>query len=446
MSTPKMSTPTEISKRWEGTVVEGKFPLRQWLGGSNHSAVFLTERGQEPRRAVVKLIPSAGLDEDAQLARWAGAAKLSHPNVLRLFEYGRVQIDNTRLLYVVMEYAEEDLAQVLPLRPLSASEASEMLSPTVEALASLLRQGFVHGRIQPSNIMAVDNQLKISTDSLRRLGERAAVRTSAYDAPEVGTVGLSPASDVWSLGATLIAVLTQAEPKLNRGDAKPVAVPEHIPQPLYDILRQCLQVDPQKRCTLSEILGQSHLPEVVASRPPVATPKRDARPKRWIVAPIIVVALFVIVLVAGKIVKHPPPTPAGEARSGTVPNIANSLPAQSAAPLAQTQNPGLTESGVKPGSVLQSVSPEVSRNALNTVTGRVKVGVQVGVDTSGNVTDAKLIAAGPSKYFANRALAAARGWKFNPAQVDGQPAPSEWILRFQFTKASAQVFPAETKP
>jgi hypothetical protein len=39
-----MSSLIDISKQWEGRIVDGKFPLQKWLGGSEHSAVFLTER------------------------------------------------------------------------------------------------------------------------------------------------------------------------------------------------------------------------------------------------------------------------------------------------------------------------------------------------------------------------------------------------------------------
>jgi len=96
--------------------------------------------------------------------------------------------------------------------------------------------------------------------------------------------------------------------------------------------------------------------------------------------------------------------------------------------------------------VLQQVQPDVSRNALNTITGRLKVSVQVAVDASGNVSQAKFVSHGPSQYFANRAMAAAQRWKFNPPQVNGRAVASEWLLRFQFARTSIQVFPAEVKP
>ena len=60
-----MSKP-ETWKSWEGRVVDGEFPLRQWLGGSDHSAVFLTESANVPsKKTAIKLIPvEAGKTED----------------------------------------------------------------------------------------------------------------------------------------------------------------------------------------------------------------------------------------------------------------------------------------------------------------------------------------------------------------------------------------------
>jgi TonB family protein len=446
-----MSTSTGLRKNWEGRAVDETFPLRQWLGRSDHSAVFLTERtgSAGSQKAVIKLIPAQGLNENAQLSRWASAAKLSHPHLLRLFECGRCVIDGTRLLYVVMEYAEENLSEILPLRPLSAEEVSEMLPPTAEALAYLHQSGFAHGRIRPSNIMAVDNQLKISADGLGKTGEHSVGRSpSAYDAPELASSGLSPAADIWSLGITLVAVMTQNEPTLRNVNQGYVAVPETIPQPVREIALRCLPVDPQQRCTVTDILnrlrsqklkaelsGGANLADVI---PP------EQRPKKRFVVPIVVAALFFVVWMGSKFISHQPTAPVAETRPVVTPPPADKPPAQLPAPFSEKEKPA--QKGIVRGSVLQQVLPDVSRNALNTVTGHVKVGVQVSVDASGSVAEAKFASAGPSKYFADRAMAAARRWKFTPPQVDGKAVASEWILRFQFGRTGTEVLPAEIKP
>jgi TonB family protein len=442
-----MSTPSELWKNWEGRAAEGKFPLRQWLGGSDHSAVFLTQRtGAESQKAAIKLIP-ADSREAAQLSRWAEAAKLSHPHLLRLFEFGRCQIDSTHVLYVVMEYAEENLAEILPLRPLTPDEASAMLGPTAEALEYLHKSGFAHGRIKPSNIMAVRDQLKISADRLGKAGERGDARApSVYDAPEAASTGLSPAADIWSLGATLVAVLTQNEPTPKTLAREPIAVPETISQAIREIARRCLQIDPQQRCTASDILARIK-PQASRAPLPVSTRVVETHPSpqhswRWILVPAIAVALVLAVWVSSKVISHQPPVPAAEVAPAKAP--AEAPPSQTPAPFAEKMKPAQT--GTARGSVLRQVMPEVSRSAQNTIQGRLKVVVDVSVDTSGNVSGAKFVSSGPSTYFASRALAAARGWKFNPPQVDGQAAPSEWLLRFQFRRTSIEAFPTEKHP
>ena len=152
---------TDAWKQQEGQLVDGRFRLIQYLGGTEHSAVFLTEFGDKRVRLAIKLIGADPADADSQLARLRRAAKLSHPHLARIFQSGRSQVGSASVLYVVTEYAEEDLAQVLPDRALKPDEVREMLPQILDTLQYLHSQGFVHARIKPSNILAVDDQLKL---------------------------------------------------------------------------------------------------------------------------------------------------------------------------------------------------------------------------------------------------------------------------------------------
>jgi TonB family protein len=459
-----MSAATELWKTWAGQVADGKFPLRQWLGESKHSAVFLTDnpltektlaenalienRNGKSRKAAIKLILADGaqpkrssLDPNAQFARWAEASKLSHPHLLPLLAWGRCHIDRIPLLYVVMEYAEENLGEILPSRPLSSEEARAMLRPSAEALAYLHQAGWVHGHIKPSNILAAGNTLKISTDGVGKIGERVELR-GAYDAPEVADLGLSPAADVWSLGSTLLAVLTQREPAPNTNLA--VVIPETIPHFFREIAQQCLQVDPQRRCSMSNILRRLELPESQAiGSQLVKTGKEQARPIRWLAGTIAAAALVLVALITGRFMGPPLRPAAGETHSAPSPQQDTPKP-QSPAPFSEKAKPA--PSSLVRGSVLHQAMPEVSTNALHTIQGTVRVTVDVSVDDSGNVSQAKLKSAGPSKYFAEHALAAARRWKFNPPHLDGKASASQWMLRFQFRRSLVQVFSTEINP
>src|ERR1700722_18233634 len=71
---------SEAGKNLEGEVVDGKFPLLRYLGESDHSVVFLTERKMEARKVAIKLIPARVSDPEIQISSWEAAAKLSHPH------------------------------------------------------------------------------------------------------------------------------------------------------------------------------------------------------------------------------------------------------------------------------------------------------------------------------------------------------------------------------
>ncbi len=87
-------------KQYEGQVINNTFPLQRYLGGSSESAVFLTQlAGPQSSKAVLKLIPE-GASVDLQLSLWRRASKLTHPNLLQLYQGGRCRLADMDLLYV----------------------------------------------------------------------------------------------------------------------------------------------------------------------------------------------------------------------------------------------------------------------------------------------------------------------------------------------------------
>ena len=419
--------------------MDGKFPLRHEVGSSDHSAVFLTERSdREPRTAAIKLTP-AGNNDPAQLARWAAAAKLDHPHLIRLFEYGQCEMEGARYLYVVMEYADEDLSQIIPQRPLTPAEAADVLPPAAQALAHLHKAGFVHGRIKPSNVLAVNNVLKISVDGLCHKREQFELRKlNVYDAPEISTEGLSPEADVWSLGVTLVAMLTQYPPDFTNTSPPQAIVPETIPQPLHEIACRCLIADPRHRGSVADI-------EKALQAPPVSTPEKievrvEKEPaKRGMLVPVVIVVLLLAVLGLRGFLARKPAIPPADQSTPTSGTAAQPSPP----PFAEESKPG---KGIVHGKVAQQVLPEVSQSARDTITGKIKMTVRVSVDAAGKVTEAKLASHAESKYFSRQALDAAQKWSFTPAQVNGKAVASEWNLHFQFARAGTQVSASEVRP
>ncbi len=160
-------------KQYEGQVINNTFPLQRYLGGSSESAVFLTQlAGPQSSKAVLKLIPE-GASVDLQLSLWRRASKLTHPNLLQLYQGGRCRLADMDLLYVVMEHAEENLSEILPQRALTPSEARDMLGLVLDALSNLHAQGLVHSHLKPSNILATSDQVKRrQAHTVRRPGIR----------------------------------------------------------------------------------------------------------------------------------------------------------------------------------------------------------------------------------------------------------------------------------
>jgi TonB family protein len=520
-------------KQYEGQVINNTFPLQRYLGASSNSAVFLTQlAGPQSSKAAIKLIPEE-VSADFQLSLWRRASKFTHPNLLQLYQGGRCRLADMDLLYVVMEYAEEDLSQILPQRALTPSEARDMLGPLLDALSDLHGQGLVHSRLKPSNVLATSDQVKLSTDTLFPVGEsrKPPMKRSVYDAPESASQPLTGACDVWSLGVMLVEVLTQRAPDWQPGgQALPVA-PESLPRPFLDIARHALERDPKLRWTMADIAGSlnpraaaaaaqsvaplsvplSPIPAVpvaklpapkpaplIAKAPPPPRPVMSA-PKQAIVLPSYVVPLAVAMVVVGAIialpkilgrrvetsssastsaVAHPvAPERAGQpaspevsrsaksnSPSGNRDSLKSTVGKQTAKEVSQASAvssspaslrtetkaapdvPKSSETGSAHGEVLDQILPDVSGRALATIQGTVRVSLRAHVDAAGNVSAAEVDNRGPSQYFADLALKAVRRWEFTSPEVGGRSVPSEWQIRFEFSRSGVKAFPKQTAP
>lgn len=481
-----MSTPW-IGSEWVGRVIDGRFKLERWLGGAAQSGVFLTHLGGDmPQRAAIKLVSADATDAGALLEQWTAATELSHPNILRLFHAGQDRMEGRGLLYAVTEYSEEILAEILTVRALTPAEVRELLDPVLGTLSWLHIQGLVHGGIKPSNIMVVNDQLKLSVDRIQPAGPVGESFPSAgiYDAPGSADK-ISPAADVWSLGALLVEVLTQRPPHWDRDGSDP-ALPSSLPEPYATIARECLRTDPASRCTLSQILSQLQpLPasEQAASKfagspgsastpaPPAkvvvkesvsraaaagtlpvkgAPAARPAMPgaktarQRSNDQSFTIFAVAALILLAGIaamtfILPSPRSSPPPAAQSSS----AAPTPAKPDEP-APTR--GVTAGPNARGAVVHRVLPEAPQDALNTIRGHVRVEVRANVDASGKVSGAEFQSRGPSHYFAGLALDAARKWTFEPAQAGGRSVPSSWLLQFDFARTGADATAVETAP
>lgn len=452
-------------EQWRGQVIQGKYRLDQYLGGSDRAAVFLSSSTQPgAQKVAVKLVLVSAANADAQLLRWKQAANLSHPHLMRVLEFGRCDLKGAaNLLYLASEYAEESLAQILPQRPLTPSEAQEMLRPVLDVLAYLHQAGFVHGHLRPSNVQAVNDQLKLSSDGIVKINEPSGrAKRDSYDPPETATMMTSPAGDVWSVGMLLCEAFTQQLPSVSAtAKDNPMqedpAISASIPEPFQEIVRDCLRVDPRRRWTVERIAGWFRLGLPTAADT-ISVPREPSVKRGFLI--LIAAVILIVVVVAGIEMRGPHHESASDTSPQTSSGVENpQIPSRPSPQSEQARPPVLSDpinpsakpfdrgpsrpdSAVLPPGVIHQVMPAPSQGARNTVHGKVRVAVKVAVDASGNVTDVTFVSHGPSEYFARLAHDAAQQWKFAPAQMDGPNMASEWLLKFAFGRKGTEVSPS----
>jgi TonB family protein len=335
----------------------------------------------------------------------------------------------------------------------------------------------LHGQIKPTNILAVADQLKLSTDGVRRNGEADHSRVAGpYDAPEKTTGTISLSGDIWSLGITLVEALTNRSP-LRDKDGNP-ELPEKLPPPFDAIAKGCLTPDRERRLSTTAIgdLLDRPVNETIAETKAVAKSEEtssssDGRTvpaygpapaaarsssqdksakgstlagKRPFVLAATAVFLILAIALGLRLVRN-----SSEPSQSNATSIAQPDGRTAAAPATTSAGAGASKPRALttgPGAVLHEVMPDVSSQARNTINGTVKVTVRVAVNTQGKVSQATLSERGPSKYFANQALQAARRWTFVAPINDEKPEASEWTLRFEFRKSGTKAATQRTSP
>jgi len=425
-------------KQWERRILGGRFRLRRHLGGSDDTGVFLTRYGDGSEWAAIRLVRAEADHSEILLSRWKRASGLSHPGLIRLFEAGTCQAHETKLLYVVMEYGEENLAETLRERSLTPAEAREMLEPVADTLQYLHEFGLVHGRLKPSQILITGNQVKVASDWIHAAGEPGwgLQAPSVYEPPESVSGMCSPAGDVWALGVTLVEALTQTQPLQRRPKAKRVFLPATLPVAFREIAHGCLRGNPRRRDTAGQIAHRLRQTSPAGEPITLLMPKTGAA--RWTYAiPAIALLLGLSATLLGPgLPRLPVPVSWFEhlPRPQTWVERAEKLVRVNLT--GQPPHPAAPAPPVVTRHVVEKILPEISLMARKTIRGTVRVTVRTQVDRSGHVASAELETHGPSPYFADQALEAARHWTFDPlpALPGSSPKPSEeWLLRFEYT-------------
>jgi hypothetical protein len=200
----------ELWTEYEGLTIDDAFPLKNLLLPEGRSAFFSTSNGNGVP-TVIRLIASH-FDEEEILARWRGVQALSHPNILKIERYGQLVLDDTTVVYAVFEPVDANLAEVIAGQRLTVEEVRQLASSLASALEALHMHGFVHEHVEPANVFAVGEVVKLRGDCIR-------------ETPE-GEGGLNARRrDIHDLAAVLLRALTQAETLEAATRARPLLPP-----------------------------------------------------------------------------------------------------------------------------------------------------------------------------------------------------------------------------
>jgi len=217
-----------------GRLVSGRYSLEVPLGSGGMGTVWAADDTLLKRRVAVKQVklpPSIPLAEreaiKARSTREArAAAQLSHPNVVTIFDV--VEDDGT---YIVMELVEAPtLAETVRADgPLGYREAARIGLEVLDALEAAHDKGIIHRDVKPGNVMCpVGGQAKLADFGIASLKGDPKITTTgmimgspSFMAPEQATGGATgPATDLWSLGATLYFA-TEGSAPFDRGQPIP---------------------------------------------------------------------------------------------------------------------------------------------------------------------------------------------------------------------------------
>ena len=221
-------TMTAVGDPLVGRLLDGRYQITQRLARGGMATVYRAVDMRLTRTVAVKVM-HIGLGDEAEFARKfdreaRAAAKLSHPNVVSVFDQGQdLEGPNSRP-YIVMEYVEgQTLRDVLNRdAPLPPARALELMEPVLAALAAAHDAGLVHRDVKPENVLISDRgRLKVADFGLAKAVSSQSstatqgllIGTVSYLPPELVVAGRADArSDVYSAGVVLFELLTGRKP------------------------------------------------------------------------------------------------------------------------------------------------------------------------------------------------------------------------------------------
>jgi len=183
---------------YEGRTIDEVYPLKKLVRPEGRSAFFLTTNGTGTP-ALVRVI-EAHFDESEILGRWKAVSEIGQQNLITMRKFGETVLDGTPLVYAVMEPTEISLEELLQNRTLTTEETNQLATSLVDALKALHARGMVHGQVEPANILAAGETVKLRSDCVH-----PAVDDRENEGP---TAEQMKAKDAQALAVVLLQALT----------------------------------------------------------------------------------------------------------------------------------------------------------------------------------------------------------------------------------------------
>ena len=224
--------------------IAGRYRLDEEIGRGGMGVVY---RGYDlvlDRPVAVKVMFDRAAQDEQTIARFLrearAAARLSHPNIVAVFDAGECD-DETQAPFIVMQYV--DGPSLREVGDISMAQVVDVAAQICDALHHAHTHGIVHRDVKPGNVilarrddgslhaMLADFGLAWATGQVRLTREGAIVGTATYLAPEQALGGeVSGLADLYSLGVMLYELLAGRPP--FTGSSPLAVISQHIHAPV----------------------------------------------------------------------------------------------------------------------------------------------------------------------------------------------------------------------
>ena len=248
-----------------GTLAAGRYRVESMLGQGGMAAVYLAHDSELDRPVAIKVLAEHLADDEAFRERFLRearmAAKLSHPNIVHVYDQG----EEGGQPFIVMEYVDgptlgEELKRIGPFPPARVVDLALQICGGLEhAHAS----GLVHRDIKPGNLLLrEDGTVKIADFGIARAAQAtkltqigSVLGTAAYLAPEQAAgEPVTASADIYSLGCVLFELLTGRTPHVF--ETLPELVVKQREEPITPISELRPDVPPEVEAAVMHCLAR----------------------------------------------------------------------------------------------------------------------------------------------------------------------------------------------